>query len=129
VTLPPRATTRPFTVALCISCPAETNVAVLEQLRKSIRRCAHGVLVTTGCLRGSVTCAARPHGPGAVLVMQPCSVERVPNGPTHWIGPIADPDDVEAVCHWLERGDLDPNVLPPWLHAELNWARAVGRRT
>ena len=125
---PCRATARPFTVALCISCSAEPNVAVLEQLRTSVRRCAHGVLVTTGCLRGTVTCAARPHGPGAVVVMQPCSVKRVPDGPTHWIGPIIDPDDLREVCDWLERGEWDPNVLPPRLHAELNWTPAFSRR-
>ena len=128
MTSPPRATTRPFTVALCISCIDEPNVAVLQQLRKSIRRCAHGVLVTTGCLRGTVTCAARPHGPGAVVVMQPCSVERVPDGPTHWIGPVIDSDDLREVCDWLERGKWDPNHLPARLQVELKWIGASGRR-
>jgi len=101
---------------------------MLAQLRKSIRRCDHGMLVTTGCLRGTVTCAARPHGPGAVVVMQPCSVERVPCGPTRWIGPIIDLDDLQEVCDWLESGEWDPNDLPARLHTELNSTRAVSRR-
>lgn len=122
------ATTRPFTVALCVSCMAEPDVAVLQHLRTSVRRCAHGVLVTTGCLRGTVSCAARPHGPGAVVVMQPCSVKRVPDGPTHWIGPITEPDDLRAVCDWLEGGQWDLCALPARLHAELNWTGTPSRR-
>ncbi|BDX33474.1 hypothetical protein TUM20985_40210 [Mycobacterium antarcticum] len=128
MTSPHRATTRPFTIALCISCTSSADVAVLQDLRKSIRRCAHGVLVTTGCLRGTITCATRPHGPGTVLMLQPCSVERVPSGPTRWIGPLIDLDDLRAVCDWLERGEWDLTVLPTRLHAELNSARAVSHR-
>lgn len=128
MTVPRRATDRPFTVALCISCPAEPERAALKQLRRSIRRCRHGVLVTTGCLRGTVSCAARPHGAGAVVVMQPCSVDRAPDGPAHWIGPIKGGDDLRAVCDWLERGEWDVRDLPERLHAELNRAAAVGRR-
>lgn len=125
---PDSATTRPFTVAVCISCPSEANKTVLQQLRRSVRRCAHGVLITTGCLRGTISCAARPHGPGAVVAMQPCSVERVPSGLTRWIGPILYPVDVVAVSDWLERGEWDLTVLPPRLHAELNETRVVSHR-
>ena len=125
---PHRATTRPFTVVLCVSCAAAPDVAVLTQLRKSIQRCDHGMLVTTGCLRGTVTCAAHPHGAGAVVVMQPCSVRRVACGPTRWIGPILDRDDLQEVCDWLESGEWDLNALPPRLHTELNSTPAVSRR-
>ena len=86
------------------------------------------MLVTTGCLRGTISCAARPHGPGAVVAMQPCSVERIPHGPTHWIGPIADPADLREVCDWLERGDWDAAALPERLRADLNRSAAVSRR-
>jgi len=60
--------------------------------------------------------------------MQPCSVERVPCGPTRWIGPIIDLDDLQEVCDWLESGEWDPNDLPARLHTELNSTRAVSRR-
>lgn len=122
------ATTRPYTVALCISCATEPNVAVLQHLRRSVRRCAHGVLVTTGCLRGTISCVTRPHGSGAIVVMQPCSLDRAPNGPTLWIGPITDGDDVKAVCAWLERGEWDLNELPDRLHTARNGVAEVSQR-
>jgi len=71
------------------------------------------MLVTTGCLRGAVVCAARPLGSGAVVVMQPCTRDRVPDGASYWIGPITDnPDDLRTICAWLEAGEWDPDVLP-----------------
>ena len=71
-----------FTVYLCTSCTAEPKLAVLEELRATIRRCAHGMLVTTACMLGPLGCAARPHGP--IVILQPCSVERVPIGSASW---------------------------------------------
>ena len=53
-------TSRPFTVALCTSWTAGPELAVVEELRATIRRCKHGVLVTTACMLDPLTCAAPP---------------------------------------------------------------------
>jgi hypothetical protein len=52
-------TSRPFTVFLCTSCPAKPEFTVLEELRATIRRCPHGMLVTTACMLGPLACAAQ----------------------------------------------------------------------
>jgi hypothetical protein len=98
-------TSRPFTVALCTSCAAGPELAVVEELRATIRRCKHGVLVTTACMLDPLTCAARPHRPGTIVILQPCSVDRVPSGPACRIGPINDKNDVRALRDWLEQGE------------------------
>ena len=110
-------TSRPFTVYLCTSCTAKPKLAVLEELRATIRRCAHGMLVTTACMLGPLACAARPHGP--IVILQPCSVERVPVGSARWIGPINDKVDIRALRGWLEQGQWDYWALPDRLRAEL----------
>jgi hypothetical protein len=123
-----RATRRPFTVAFCRSCRAEPGLEVLEALRATIRRCDHGVLVVTECMLGVLTCRARVHGPGAIVLLQPCSTERVPNEAARWIGPINDQDDVCVVCDWVAGGEWDCHALPARLRAELRWTAGVGRR-
>jgi hypothetical protein len=50
---------------------------VLEEIRATIRRCRHGMLVTTACMLGALACAAWPHGP--IVSLQPCSVEQSPS--------------------------------------------------
>ncbi|MGH3637752.1 MAG: hypothetical protein ACRDUX_01870 [Mycobacterium sp.] len=85
---------------------------VTNALKESIRRCAHGVLVSSACLRGPLACAARPPAPGAMVVLQPCALDRQPHGPARWIGPIRDEDDVRIVRDWLERGEWDCHALP-----------------
>jgi hypothetical protein len=112
-----RATSRPFTIAVCMHCGAEPELAVLSELRATIRRCPHAVLATTACLRGPPMCQAHPHGPGVMVIMQPCAVNRTPHGPTFWIGPIRDDNDLRAVRTWLEDGDWDPHILPTRLNA------------
>jgi hypothetical protein len=107
-----RATSRPFTVAICTHCGAEPELAVLTELRATIRRCPHAVLATTACLRGPLTCQAHPHGRGAVIILQPCSVDRRPLGPTMWIGPIRDDADLDVVRTWLESGRWNLQTLP-----------------
>ena len=44
--------------------------------------------------------------------MQPCAVDWTPLGPTCWISPIRDDDDLCAVRTWLEEGRWDPGTLP-----------------
>lgn len=111
-----RPTSRPFTVAVCMQCGAEPELAVLSELRAMIRRCPHAVLATTACLRGPLRCQAHSHGRGVMVIMQPCAVDRTPLGGTCWIGPIRDDDDLRAVRTWLEEGRWDPGTLPSRLN-------------
>jgi hypothetical protein len=110
-------TSRPLTVFLCTSCPAKRELAALDELRATIRRCAYGMLVTTACMLGPLACAGRPHGP--IVILQPCSVEQVPIGSARWIGPINDKNDVHVLHDWLEQGEWDYWALPDRLRAEL----------
>ncbi|WP_235215874.1 hypothetical protein [Mycobacterium kyorinense] len=85
---------------------------MLEALRATIRRCDHGMLVVTGCMLRIATCGSRFHGPGVMVVLQPCSIDRVPSEPALWIGPINDETDVCILCDWLQRGEWDCHALP-----------------
>jgi hypothetical protein len=107
-----RATSRPFTVALCMQCGDEPELAVLAELRATTRRCLHAVLATTACLRGPLICQAHSRGRGVMVIMQPCAVDRTPLGPTRWIGPIRDGEDLRVVCSWLEEGNWELDTLP-----------------
>jgi hypothetical protein len=120
-------TSRPFTVALCTSCTAGPELAVADELLTTIRRCKHGVLVTTACMLGPLTCAARPNRPGTIAIVQPCSVDRLPIGPACWIGPINDKNDVRALCDWLEQGAWDYRAPPDRLRPKLRWTNRFGR--
>ena len=111
-------TSRPFTVILCTTCTAKPGLGLLETLRAAVRSCEHGVLVTTACLLRPLTCAAHPHRAGAMVILQPCSVDRGPSGPAHWIGPINDTNDTRAVRDWLQRGQWDDHTLPERLRAQ-----------
>jgi len=99
------ATDRPFTVIVCAACAADRTLWVIDELRPTIRRCPHAMLVSAACLLGSLTCASRPTGYGVMAVLQPCTKERVACGPPHWIGPITDSDEVAALRDWLELGN------------------------
>lgn len=115
MTRPSRATQRAFTAIVCAGCAPELGLSVLDGLRATIRRCRHGVLVRTDCLLGPLTCASRPTGRGVLVVLQPCSHDRRPDGPARWIGPINSDDDVEILRDWLERGDWTLQTLPDQL--------------
>ncbi|MEU0495722.1 hypothetical protein [Mycobacterium sp. NPDC006124] len=102
----------PFTVVVCAVCPSDGSSATLEALRATVRRCPHGMLVTTDCLVGRSRCT----GPGAdaiTVVVQPCGVDRRPEGPVRRLGPVG-PRDVRAVCRWLEAGDWDAPLSTWW---------------
>jgi hypothetical protein len=107
-----RPTDRPFTVAVCTDCAGEQRSSLIESLREVIRRCSHGALVLSECVFGDLHCDLRWSRSGVVVMMQACTTDRVPRGPMLAIGPIACPDDVEAVCEWLERGRWDYRALP-----------------
>jgi hypothetical protein len=99
-------TGHPFTVAICTSCAAEPPERLLPMLRASIRSCPHGMLVTTGCLLGRLTCATRPSQQGVLLLLQPCSTQRIPTGPAQWMGPVNDTEDARALCDWFGARQL-----------------------
>lgn len=124
-----QVTDGPFTAVVCNGngCGRQHGELVLRGLRESIRRCRHGVLVSAGCLLGPLGCHALRHSgrpKGAMLVVQPCSVQREPTGAPLWVGPLATADDVATVCRWLEAGDLHVRGLP----AHLRFRAIVARR-
>ena len=122
-------TDTPFTVAVCTACETGITAMMVPKLRKVVRSCPHGVMVVTTCLMGNFTCGAKPLGgsgasdPDVMLVLQPCTRDRVPVSFSRWIGPVRDEVDADAVCAWIAAGDWDPNNLPTNLRAELNMAR------
>lgn len=121
---------RGFTAVVChgSACGRRHGDAVVTGLRECVRRHPHGVLVSGGCLLGPLGCHAlstsgtRPAG--SLLLVQPCSRDRNPVGPSLWIGPLATQDDIAAVCHWLDTGDLSTIALPAHLRFR---ARLAGR--
>ncbi|MGO8850289.1 hypothetical protein [Mycobacterium sp.] len=50
MTSPRRGTDRPFTVIVCAACAADHNLSVIDELRPTIRRCPHAMLVSAACL-------------------------------------------------------------------------------
>ncbi len=122
------ATRRPFTVALCRSCRAQVGLEVVEALRATIRRCDHGVLVVTECMLGVLSCGTPIQSPGVMVLLQPCSIDRFPSGPPHWIGPINDNNDVSVVCDWVQRGEWNCRALPARLRRQAQWTASVARR-
>ncbi|GLY64800.1 hypothetical protein [Amycolatopsis taiwanensis] len=123
--------TEPFTAVVCqgTACGHEHGRSVVDGLRGCVRRQRHGVLVSTGCLLGRLGChalgrSARPAG--ALLVVQPCSVDRQPFGLPIWIGPLSGEDDLAAVRRWLDTAHLDPARLPAGLRFR---AALAGRAT
>lgn len=119
-----RYTSHPFTVAACVACSHEVNDTVVSELRQVIRHCPHAVLVVTQCLLGKFACAAMSSDPGVMLVLQPCTAERVPVSPMRLVGPLRSKTDAEAVCTWIAAGVWDSVGLPSGLQADRNLARS-----
>jgi hypothetical protein len=102
----------PYTVVVCAACAPDGGSAALDALRATVRRSPHGMLVTAGCPWERAACA----GPGqgvVTVVVQPCDVDRRPDGPAHRLGPVG-AKDVRAVCRWLERGDWNAPLHVWW---------------
>ena len=95
--------------------------AVLEQLKNTVKRCDQGMLVTTGCVLGELACLGRgDNNAGAILILQPCTIDRAARGSAMWIGPICDTTDVRIVCAWLAKGQWATERLPGRLRLYLS---------
>lgn len=103
----------PFTLVVCTRCAGRLGDALLEEFRSVVRRCPQGMLVSTECMLSSAFCATRPLA-GAIVMLQPCAIDRSPTGPGRWIGPIVDAD-IDAVCVWIQDGRWDLTDLPQHL--------------
>jgi hypothetical protein len=125
---PDTATDRPFTLIVCTGCTAGDALSIVDELRDAIRRCPHAVLIATGCMLGPLTCAGRPDGPGVLVLLQPCAIDRSPMGPPSWVGPLNDHQDVAKVCAWVKLGEWSLGSLPHHLRPALNRMRHVGSR-
>ncbi|MCV7052999.1 hypothetical protein H7H82_20805 [Mycobacterium heidelbergense] len=123
----PGGTDRPFTVVVCAACAADHDLSVIDELRPTIRRCPHSMLVATACMLGPLTCASRPTGCGVMAVVQPCTNDRVACGPPHWVGPIIDDGDAAALRDWLELGQWENAPLPRQLGRHQLWTRGASR--
>ncbi|HEX4291377.1 MAG TPA: hypothetical protein VH021_20805 [Trebonia sp.] len=65
-----------------------------------------------GCvLRGPRCLAAPGHDSGAYLLVQPCDLDRKPQGVAIGVGPVLSDADVDAVAEWLAGGSLDARRL------------------
>jgi hypothetical protein len=117
-----RFTHRPFTVAVCTACDGETFL--MARLREMVRSCPHGMLVATRCLLGEFTCATRGSR-GAMLLLQPCTTDRVPTAAIHWLGPIRTESDAAEACAWISDGVWARDTLPLTLRADLNLTRSA----
>jgi hypothetical protein len=104
---------RPFTLVVCGSCEADTD-RVIDGLRRAIRGCPHGVMVSTGCLGRFLRCRGQ-HGVHAAV--QPCAADRRPTGAVVRLGPLVSEADADAVGAWLRAGMPDSGTLPDRLRA------------
>lgn len=122
-----RSTNRGFTVVVCTQCESDHVLPVLAALGSVVTRCPHGMVVRANCLLGLLTCASRPTGGGVMVVLQPCSLERIPTGPAIWLGPADSPEDVSALSDFVERGLWEFDELPDRLRAHRERAADAGR--
>lgn len=116
-------TDHPFTVAACVACTPAVD-SLMPGLRRVVRECPHAVLIVTQCLLGTFACTTTGSDRGVMLLLQPCTVDRVPSASVRWVGPVRDATDVDAVCEWIAAGHWDPAGLPSNLRADTNLARS-----
>ncbi|OBJ01853.1 hypothetical protein [Mycobacterium sp. 1465703.0] len=129
MTAPRRGTDRPFTVIVCAACTVDHELSVIDELRPTIHRCPHSMLVSAACMLGPLACASRPTGGGVMAVVQPCTNDRLACGPAHWIGPIADRDGAAELRDWLELGQWENTPAPGQLGRYQRWTRGSSRRS
>lgn len=104
----------PFTLVVCGSCRAAATGRAMDALRRAVRGCPHGVMVSTGCMGKVLHCRS---GCGLHAAVQPCGTDRRPTGPLVRLRPLADEADAEAVGAWLRSGMPDDGTLPGRLRA------------
>jgi hypothetical protein len=115
---PPPRDALGVTVLACSgpSCLNPTALGVLQRVGETVRGLSHGMLISVRCPFGPIGCPTRASGPGAgaaVLLAQPCLAgNRRPLGPVLPLGPIRRGVDLDDVCAWLRRPDLDPSTIP-----------------
>ncbi|MHA6628705.1 hypothetical protein ACU61A_24970 [Pseudonocardia sichuanensis] len=116
-----------YTAVLCAAAPCRTETfgETTTTLRECVRTSRHGVLVTSGCTLGALSCRLRP--PGPLLVVQPCDDERRPLGPAVRIGPVIRPDDISSIEGWIRGDRLDPTLLPSHLMGLHRRTRGAGQ--
>ncbi|WP_151483248.1 hypothetical protein [Streptomyces albicerus] len=117
----PDRSSRPFTLVVCGNCHGSTGDSKagsragskaderLDPLRRAVRACPHGVMVSTGCLGGLLHCRRTA---GLHAAVQPCAEDRRPNGDVVRLGPITGEADAEAIGAWLRSGMPDDGTLP-----------------
>ncbi|MEU8695774.1 hypothetical protein [Streptomyces sp. NPDC048665] len=113
---------RPFTLVVCGSCDEVTG-QVMDGLRRTVRDCPYGVMVSTGCL-GKVLHCRRDRGVHAAV--QPCTADRRPAAAVVLLGPLATQADAEAVGAWLRAGMPEDGSLPDRLRATPAPRRVAG---
>lgn len=114
---------RPFTLVLCTLCRDGRGADVTEVLRRAVRQCSHGVMVTTGCLSRFLDCREQT---GVYAAVQPCTVQRRPTGPATRLGPMVTEDDATRVADWLRAGMPRGRLLPNSLRAAAASRRTAG---
>ncbi|MFJ4873176.1 hypothetical protein [Streptomyces sp. NPDC088757] len=100
---------RPYTLISCAPCGERAGEAIVGRLRRAVRECPHGLMVSTRCLGHLLDCSA---GRGAHLVVQPCTEDRRPSGAAVPLGPVESAADAEEVRTWLAAGMPDVAALP-----------------
>lgn len=115
-----------FTAVLCDDCRGARDLPVLDALRETVSRSPHGVLVRAPCQLGKLWCHARTRaaGDGAVVLVQPCDVQRRPTGPVIAVGPIRSRPDLAALTGWMAATPLTADSLPARLRTRMTAAQA-----
>ncbi|MET9972231.1 hypothetical protein ABZZ80_41685 [Streptomyces sp. NPDC006356] len=104
---------RPFTLVVCASCDA-ADEEVMDGLRRAVRSCRQGIMVSTGCLERLLHCRRRG---GVHAAVQPCAADRRPTGAVVRLGPIVTKAEAAVVGAWLRAGMPDDGTLPDTLRA------------
>ncbi|MEV7383586.1 hypothetical protein [Streptomyces lydicus] len=105
---------RPFTLVVCTSCRHAAGEQAMDVLRRAVRACPRGVMISTGCLYRLLDCRA---GRGLYAAVQPCRVDRRPTGAAVRLAPIATQADADTVAAWLQAGMPADGSLPESLGA------------